>query len=119
MPLLKPEIKRALEEIRKGSESKGDEEENLQDKMDSAGMSVEMQLERLANLQADGGGSVGVQLQAIKIGLQISGLLKENERNASTIPSIQIIIEDPQSREKINPILIPRPTVKPNEMKPC
>lgn len=106
MPILKPEIQKALSVV---GLNKNSESSNITDKLDIAGLSLHETLSELADIMGRSDND-GYRLKAIEMVLKAHGVMKEA---AAPMPSVTIIINDPGSstslNNSINPILIPRP----------
>lgn len=97
VPLLKPEIRKLLSQD-------SHENESLENKLEEHGLSLDSDLEALANI-AVAGDTSAVRLRAIETSLKLKGVLKEQPVQA---PNITIIIQDEQAPKGVNPILLPR-----------
>lgn len=108
MPILKPEIQKALAAagINKTADS------SINDKLEMAGLGVHDTLTELADIM-NRSDNDGYRLRAIEMVLKAHGLMKEA---AAPMPSVTIVINDPSSSDSqrsINPILVPRPVISP------
>lgn len=106
MPILKPEIQKAL---RVAGLAKETVDSSLSDKLELRGLSLDSTLEVLFDLVHNSSNEV-IKRQAVDTVLKLHGVLKEQ---AAPPPSITIVINDSKSEvtpEGLNPILIPRNT---------
>jgi len=101
--LLKPQIASAL---REAGLLKDGEQENLEESLDRAGLSVSETLNQL-NFEMTQGDSSASRVRAAELSLKIRGLMKEA---AAPLPAITIVIQDsePSKIRNFNSILIPR-----------
>ena len=105
MPILKPQIQEAL---REAGLLENEEKTGVLESLDRAGLSLPQTLETVEGIMTRGG-SDHVKLRAAELSLKARGLMKDQ---ASPIPSITIIINDPQApKDGVNPILLPRELV--------
>lgn len=103
MPLLRPEIDKVLKSAGIGSF----DETSLSKRMAEHGLGLGDTIGRLSDI-TENADSDAVRLRAIDTALKMHGVLKET---GNVIVPVTIIINDPQSTFKVNPILIPRTPV--------
>lgn len=103
MPIIKPEIQRAL---RAAGLSKAESSADVVTILDNNRLSVNDTIEILSEIAY--GGDTNQRLRAVDASFKLHGLLKDQ---SAPIPNISIVIQDQFSPvvEGLNPILIPRP----------
>jgi hypothetical protein len=105
LPLMKPEIQRALRSLDTASAVSGTETVgSLVSILDRAGLSLEDCISELSDIAKDGDTST-VRKGAIDTALKLHGVLKDQ---APPPPSVTIVIQDPANAGLDNPILLPR-----------
>lgn len=105
MPLLKPDIQKALREANLLPEQR---QGTIEDSLDNAGLSLDSTLGTLSDL-ATNGSSEHIRLRATEMTFKMRGFMKEQ---SSPAPSITIVIQDGSPAGKMNPILVPREVVE-------
>jgi hypothetical protein len=109
MPILKPEIQKAL---RAAGLTREVSEVPLSDRLEVAGLGLDSTLEILHDL-AHNSGNENTRRQAIETVLKLHQVLKDQP---AAPPSVTIVIQDPHMvAGSVNPILIPRDTTKQKE----
>lgn len=105
MPILRPEIQKALRAAGLTKDTSNRDDVPLADKLSLVGLSLDETLERLADLVNNCQNEV-IRRQAIDTTLKLHGVLKEQ---APLPPSVTIVINDPnRPTPEVNPILLPR-----------
>jgi hypothetical protein len=110
MPILKPDIQRALRAaVRDAGIDNTEGNETVSELMDKKDMSMSQILDDLKDF-IDTSTNEPLRLRAIETALKMKGALKDTAQ--SPIPSITILIQDQSgsSVNGVNPILVPRPS---------
>lgn len=102
MPILKPDIQKALQ---LAGLNKSDGSGTVAEKLDNAGLSIHEVFTELSGIMSRSDND-SVRLKAIEMVLRTHGVMKES--NTPNVPVVNIIINDPKTETSINPILIPR-----------
>lgn len=90
MPLMRPEITRALEEIGLSPKRSGDKKE-INERLEEAGLGLDSILENLASM-ANSAESEHLRLRANETALRMHGVLTP-ENQGPTTPVVKIVIE--------------------------
>lgn len=102
MPLLKPDIRKALEAA--GLENPNSDESTIKEILNARGLSKEDLIDRLSGVAEDAEND-NSRLRAIELGFKLHGMLKDTIPQAA---SVTIVIQDPENKNSFNPSLFPR-----------
>jgi hypothetical protein len=106
VPILKPDIQKALQAA---GIAKNDEE-NLNNLLRSSNLDKEQLLDGLSEI-VQSAESEAIKLRAIELSFKLHGVLREQ---APTPANITIVINDPDNKSTVNPVVLPR-QLKENE----
>ncbi len=107
MAILKPQIQEAL---RTAGLTRGATEDSTKEALENAGLGLSETLQTIEHLMSNG--TPHIQLRAAETVMKAHGLMKDQQ---APMPSITIVINDPESSFKVNPILLPRElNIQPN-----